>query len=251
VAATRADVVLVPGTAGARLQFGKIMAGGATRWGPPVTVAPGVTSAGGNLPGGSAVGLDLRVDSGQLPPHQADIEVGSMAYELDGSLSSAVRPGRWRQAGSADDFTLFVATRAPTPVHAVTDGGAAPRLTVLADGANGESIRVRTGAPVVVVRNVAWDVGWHATVTTDGGPAQAMEVHRRGLVQQVRVPAGTDVVTFRYRPPHWLLASAITEASALLLVLLLIDTALRHRTRRRRASVPVSPSPDEVGQQKG
>jgi hypothetical protein len=238
IAPTRANVVMAAAGTGARIQFGKVGVDGSTRWGPSVTLIRGATSAEARLPSGSAVGLALRVDSGRLPSQQADIEVGSRVYELDGSLSAAVRPGGWRQEGSVDDFTLFVRTHGPEPIHAVDTGGPAPSIEVLSDRANDESIRVRTVAPVVIVRNVAWDAGWHATVTRDGGPAQDTAVSRRGLVQQVRVPAGTDIVTFRYRPPHWLVASAITEGSALLLVLLLADTVLRHRSRRRRRVSP-------------
>jgi hypothetical protein len=231
----RAGLLLAPGTSGSRVQFGKVGADGAVRWGATVSVAAGATSVGGKLPPGRAVGLALRVDSGQLPAHQADITVGARLYELDGSLSDAVRPGPWRQAGSADHFTLFVRTRPPTPLHAVVHGRLAPPIAVVSNRANEETIRVRTPRPVVVVRNVAWDAGWHASVATGGGPSQPVPVDRRGLVQQVRLPAGDDVVTFKYRPPHWLVASAITEGSALLLAILLIDTVLRRRGRRRRA----------------
>ena len=231
----RAGLVLAPGATGSRIGFGKVGADGAIRWGPTVAVAAGATSVGGKLPSGSAVGLALRVDSGQLPAHQADVALGSRVYELDGALSDAVRPGPWRQAGSADDFTLFVRSHPPTPLRAVGHGHSAAPIDVLSNTANGETIRVHTSRPVVVVRDVAWDGGWHASVTTGGGPSQPVSVDRRGLVQQVRLPAGTDVVTFKYRPPHWLVASAITEGSALLLAILLIDTVFRRRGRRRRA----------------
>jgi hypothetical protein len=231
----RAGLLLAPGATGSRIQFGKVAANGATRWGPTVTAATGATSVSGKLPSGSAVGLALRVESGRLPAHQADITVGAGLYELDGALSDAVRPGPWRQAGSADHFTLYVRTRPPTPLHVVAPGHPAPSIDVLSNRANGEIIRVRSSRPVVLVRDVAWDGGWHASVTTGGGPSLPLSVDRRGLVQQVRLPAGTDVVTFRYRPPHWLVASAITEGSTLLLAILLVDTVLRRRGRRRKA----------------
>jgi hypothetical protein len=230
----RAGLLLAPGATGSRIQFGKVGADGAIRWGPTVTVAAGATSVGGKLSRGSAVGLALRVDSGRLPAHQADITVGAGLYELDGALSDAVRPGPWRQAGSADHFILFVRTRPATPLHVVAHGHPAAPLEVLSNRANEETIRVRTSRPVVVVRDVAWDRGWRASVTTGAGPSQPVSVDRRGLVQQVRLPAGTDVVTFDYRPPHWLVASAITEGSTLLLAILLVDTVFRRRGRRRR-----------------
>ena len=56
-------------------------------------------------------------------------------------------------------------------------------------------------------------------------------------MQQVRLPAGADVVTFSYRPPHWLVASVLSEGSSLLLVVLgglAVVTSLRRRRRGRR-----------------
>jgi hypothetical protein len=161
--------------------------------------------------------------------------IGQKAYELDGALSSAVQPGPWRQQGSVDRYTLYVSTRAPTPVYAVARRDApAPRVEVLAQSDNAESIRVRARAPVLVVRDVAWDAGWQASISSNGGPAETVPVVRHGLVQQVAVPAGRDVVTFSYQPRHWLVASVLSEGAALLLVLLLVEYVLRRSSRRGR-----------------
>jgi hypothetical protein len=173
------------------------------------------------------------VASGRLPPHQSVIVVGTQTYELDGALSSAVRPGPWHQQGAVDRYTLYVRTQAPASVHAVTqDHDPAPAVTVLAQSDNTESIRVHATAPVVVVRNVAWDGGWRATVSSNGGPEVTVPVDKRGLVQQVALPAGTDVVRFSYQPRHWLVASVLSEGAALLLLLLVIDIALRRWSDR-------------------
>ena len=40
-------------------------------------------------------------------------------------------------------------------------------------------------------------------------------------MQQVRIPAGDDVVTFHYRPPHLLVASVLSLGAIVLLVVLL------------------------------
>jgi hypothetical protein len=245
LAPAQADVLLAPGPTGAVIRLGKIGAGGATRWGPSVAVAPGAARASGSLPPGAAVGLAVRVEAGRLPAHQAAIAVQGAAYELDGSLSSAVVPSRWRPRGSADGFSLFVRRAPLSPLHAVSKGRKAPPVAVLSNAANAETVRVHARASTVLVRDVAWDGGWHASVTTDGGPSRPLPVDRRGLVQQVRLPAGTDVVTFKYRPPHWLVASAITEGAALLLVLLAVDIAIR-RWRRgagRRGGTADPPPP--------
>jgi hypothetical protein len=197
-----------------------------------VTVTAGATSVSGTLPPGGGVGLAVQVVAGQLPAHQADVVVDGRDYELDGSLSSAVRPGVWRQQGSVDDYSLFVRIRPPTPVYAIAHAGTPdPRVTVLSNGANSESVRLRAATPVVVVRDVAWDGGWHASVSSDGGPSRPVTVRDHNLVQEVRLPAGTDVVTFKYGPPHWLVASVLSGASLLLLATLLV-IAVRRRARR-------------------
>ena len=235
---TRARVLLTSAaTAGARIRFGTVHADGATTWGAPVTVAAGASSAAGPLPPGPASGLAVQVVSGTLPSHQATIVVGKRVYELDGSLSAVIRPGPWRPQDSVDGFSLFVRTEAPQPVYAIRRAGRpSPHIAVLSDGANAETVSVRTASPAAIVRDVAWDPGWHASVTVNGGPARTLPVVPRGLVQQVRLPAGADVVTFSYRPPHWLVASVLSEGSSLLLVLLgglAVVTSLRHRRRGR------------------
>jgi hypothetical protein len=233
----RADVLLASGATSAHIRFGKIGATGEIRWGSPVPVASGALSVSGRLPPGDAVGLAVQVVSGRLPPHQAVVFVGHGVYELDGSLSSAVRPGAWRQQGSIDEYSLFVRTQAPTPVYAITGTGRpAPPVKVLSTSSNAESIRIHATRSIVVVRDVAWDGGWHAAVSTNGGPSQTVAVDRRGLVQQIRLPAGTDVVSFSYRPLHWLVASTLSEGSSLLLLILLVEVLLRRRGRRRKGT---------------
>jgi hypothetical protein len=113
-------------------------------------------------------------------------------------------------------------------------GAPAPRVEVLAQSDNAESVRVRARAPVRVVRDVAWDGGWQASISSNGGPAETVPVVKHGLVQQVAVPAGSDIVTFSYQPRHWLVASVLSEGAALLLLLLLVECVLRRSSRRGR-----------------
>jgi hypothetical protein len=235
----QARVLLTSVATGARVRFGKVRADGATSWGAPVTVAVGARSAAGPLPPGPASGLAVQVVSGRLPSHQATIEVGKRVYELDGSLSAVIRPGPWRPQAPVDGYSLFVRAGAPHPVSAVGRAGRPPpHISVLSNGANAETVSVRTASPAVVVRDVAWDVGWHASVTVNGGPPRTVRVAPRGLVEQVRLPAGADLVTFTYRPPHWLVASILSEGSSLFLLVLLVLAVVtlfrrRHQGRHR------------------
>jgi hypothetical protein len=237
LAPSLARVLTTPGATPARIRFGTVESSGRITWGPDATVGRGAGRADGALPTRPGVGLALQVVSGQLPPFQAAIRVGHASYELDGSLSSAVRPGAWREQGTVGGYTLYVRTAPPAPIYVEAHGvrTAAP-VKVVAQSDNAESIRVQTRAPAVVVRDVAWDGGWRASISSNGASSAAVPVERHGAVQQVELPAGTDVVTFSYQPRHWAVASAISEGATLLLVLLLADIVLRRLGRSRRRS---------------
>jgi hypothetical protein len=234
----RARVLLASPAAGAQIRFGQVRAGGAVRWGTPVTVAAGARSAAGPLPPGQSVGLAVQVLNGRLPPQQATIAVGPRVYEIDGPLSDVVRPGLWRPQGSVDNYSLFGRTTPPRPVYVVSPAGRPPpQVGVVSDSASAETVRVRTASPAVLVRDVAWDDGWHASVTVDRGRTTTLRIAPRGLVEQVRLPAGADLVTFTYQPPHWLVATVLSVGATLFLfVLAVVMVFRRSRLGRRRRS---------------
>jgi hypothetical protein len=229
-----ASLLFTTATAAASaVRFGKVGTSGTTVWGPVVPVAGGVTSVTGDLPPGKAVGLSLEVLSGGLPDHQGIVAVGTRTFELDGSLSSAIQPGTWRQGGVVQDFTLFVRLRPPTPIFAVSGNGESTlRVIVLSSSTKYETIRVHVTKPSTIVRDVAWDPGWSASVAVDGGLPRDVPVKDQGLVQQVRIPTGTDVVTFRYLPQHIVAASMLSLGGVVVLIALLVVTLVRRRTRR-------------------
>ena len=97
---------------------------------------------------------------------------------------------------------------------------------------------------------MAWDAGWTATVSVDGGKAQAIPVRDFDLVQRVHVPAGDDLVSFHYRPPHLLLASVLSVGATVLLVVLLGVWLVRRRRRRGARPEPAArgaadPAPED------
>jgi hypothetical protein len=232
---TRAEVLMASPATKAVIRIGTQSPAGTTRWGSPITVVPGSHKVVGQLPGRPAAGLVVQVVSGHLPAHQAVVAVGQRYFELDGSLSAAVRPGQWRQLPPVNAYSLFVRTRTPNPVHVLSSSDRpAPPVTVLSQSSNGVALRVHASAPMVLVRDVAWDAGWRASVSTNGGASRAVHVDRHDLVQEVRLPAGTDVVTFTYRPPHWELASILSGGSFLFLLGLLAWAVLRRRRERWR-----------------
>ena len=103
-----------------------------------------------------------------------------------------------------------------------------------------------------MIRSVAWDPGWSATVSVNGGNAQKITVNDFDLVQKVHIPAGDDVVSFHYRPPHLVLASVLSLGSIVLLLALFgvwLSAAADAAARKERRSVAthdaVSVMPEE------
>jgi hypothetical protein len=220
------------------VRFGTLSADGSTHWGGVVPVAQGATRVTGRLPGDVSVGLSVQV-FGSLPAQRAVVTVGGHPYELGGSLSSALVPGPWRSAGFSQGYAVFTARKPPTPISASTVGGQRLPVVVVASATKSEAVKVDAPAPASVIRSVAWDSGWTATVSVNGGPAQAIPVGSFDLVQRVRVPAGHDLVTFHYRPPHLLVASVLSLGASALLLVLLGVWLVRRRSSRARQRAPV------------
>jgi hypothetical protein len=177
--------------------------------------------------------MAVQVVSGHIPSHQAVIRTGGHVYELDGSLSTALQPGAWHQRGSIDGQSLFVRTAPPQPLRAITRRGQRPPpIDVVSSSANSETIRVRAPTPLALVRDVAWDKGWGASVSVNGRAARSLPVSAYGMVQQVDLPSGRDVVTFRYRPAHFVIAGVLSAAAVLFLLVLGAVAAIRAGRRR-------------------
>ena len=194
---------------GTLIRFGTLSADGSTRWSDVMTVPTGAKTVTERLPDGAAIGLAVQV-VGALPAQRAVITVGGRAYELAGSLSSAIVPGEWQSAGFSQGYAVFTLGKPPVPLSASTAGVAALPVEVISSATKSEAIKVDAPAAASVVRSVAWDSGWRATVSVDGGPPQTIRVESFDLVQRVHIPAGDDLVTFVYRPPHLLVATVLS-----------------------------------------
>ena len=228
---------------GTMVRFGALTADGATRWGAPVPVAGGSVRVTGPLPKVGAIGLSVQA-IGPLPSQRAVVTVAGHPYTLGGSLSSALVPGLWKAAGFSEGYAVFTLQVAPVPVAAVTAAGRHLPVHVVSSSTKSEQIRVLAPTTTRVIRSVAWDGGWTGTVSVNGGPARSVAVSSVDLVQQIRVPAGNDLVTFHYRPPHLLLASFLSLAATSFLAAVLVVwlvTVLRRRRSTDRPSAGDAP----------
>lgn len=158
------------------------------------------------------------------------------AYELDGSLSTAVVPSHWNLAGVSQGYAVYTFDKPPAPITATTSSGRPLAVTVLSSTTKSEEIKVDAPSTSSVVRSVAWDSGWRATVSVNGGPTHAVSVNSYDLVQQVRLPPGHDVVAFHYRPAHLTLASVLSLGAIGVLLVLLAGWLVGRRRRQ-----PVEP----------
>jgi hypothetical protein len=243
---TSATLLLTqPAAASARVRFGLLGTNGVTRWSQPVPVAPGAVAVRSPLPHADGVGLSVQV-FGSLPAQRAVIDVAGQSFELAGALSSAVVPGPWRHIGMAQGYTVFGFTKPPVPIIAVTAGGRRVPVDVISDSAKSEQVRVRSNTASSLVRSVAWDAGWRASVSVNGRNPVTVQVGSFDLVQRVRLPAGDDVVTFRYTPPHMLAATVLTVGATLLLVVLGVVWVVRRRRRPAVAEEAEVPAEEEV-----
>ncbi|MFZ0252081.1 MAG: hypothetical protein WAL61_19215 [Acidimicrobiales bacterium] len=229
------DQPAAPGTA---VRFGALLADGSTRWGGAVPVPAGATAVTGRHPGGAAIGLSVRVVAGALPSQRAAISVLGHSYELSGSLSSALVPGPWQLAGMSQGYAVFTLRKPAEPIVASTTAGRRLPVRVLSSTTKSEDVRVDAPASSTVTRSVAWDSGWSATVSVNGGEPRTIPVNDFDLVQQVRIPAGDDLISFHYRPRHLLLASILSLGTVVLLAIL--AAWFSRRLRRRPSTSPVA-----------
>ena len=227
-----------PAGSGSLVTFGTLSADGSTRWGAPVRVTAGSDTVTGQLSGVSAAGVSVRVLTGSLPSYVPVVTVAGRPYELGGSLSAAIVPGPWKLAGVAQGYAVFTLQKPPTPISATTADGRTLPVEVISSTTKSEEVRVDTPAAATVLRSVAWDSGWRGTVSVDGGKARSIPLDSVDLVQQVRIPAGNDLVTFHYEPRHLLLASILSLGASGFLVILLGVWLVRRR--RPTAEVPAT-----------
>jgi hypothetical protein len=228
-----------PAEPGTTVRFGTLQAGGSTRWEAAIPVPAGATTVTGRHPGGAAIGLSVQVVAGSLPPQRAVISVLGHPYELSGSLSSALLPGPWQLAGMSQGYSVFTMRKPAEPIVASTANGRRLPARVLSSTTKSEDIRVDAPTPSTVIRSVAWDSGWSATVSVNGGKARTIPVNDFDLVQQVHIPAGKDLISYHYRPRHLTLAS-ILSVGTIVLLLAILGVWLTRRLRRRRSTAPVA-----------
>ena len=136
-----------------------------------------------------------------------------------GTPAPVLSSGQALQRVFGDGGTEIYELPSPSPMFSTTKRG----CTVDVESTN--SATVTCQSPQTLVRREVYMNGWSASAN---GKAVAVQPYD-DLFQQIRVPAGTSVVTFTFTPPHLIFG----YAAFLIGVACLVAVPLRRRARSR------------------
>lgn len=202
--------------------------------------ATGTTELRVGFPDGpAAAGLEIEQTAGPaLSIGAATVATaGQGTYRVDGSLRDWLSAPTWRFDGTIGVFAVFTTTKASGRAFLEPSGAGTARV-LSSPPWGADRIEVHSDAPAVLVRDEAFATGWQATVAPapgGHGPTRSVSVVAHGLVQSVRVPAGTHVVTFRYRA-HRVVEGLAGSLAGVVLALGLVIVGRRGPGRGRRGA---------------
>jgi hypothetical protein len=183
-----------------------------------------------------AAGIEVRGPARAVTDASVVTAVGGAQYVLDGQMQDALGQVGWRFSGLWNDYARFERTHLRPPVWLAekSSGASVHQVSVSQDG--GEVDWVHLPHASTIVRSEAYQAGWQATATpARGGPVRNLQIVARGLVQAVRVPAGTWFITFSYWAPGLTLGLGATGLGVAGLVIYGVVTGTRRRNRGRPA----------------
>ena len=183
-----------------------------------------------------AVGLVVRGNPRAVSDTSEVTTVGGPSYALDGALQDAVGQPGWAFTGTWEGNARFERASVLPPVW-LRSGPAGATATQVAMADNGTQVdRVTTSAPALLVRSESNLPGWQATATpTAGGASRPLPIRAVGLIQGVRLPAGSWTVTFTYSAPG-LDAGLAGSFVGIGAVLVVVGVRIVGRRRVRRTS---------------
>jgi len=267
---TAAVLILSKPAQSQQVRIGQVASGGSVDWlqpqrlAGPVAIGHGSQTVAIRLPAAPSVGLVVQLLTGpSLGPLQLAVKADARAYAVNGPLETGVTPLSWTSVGDVDHFAVFRTDATPVQAWAqqVGSGAYAPHMSadihVLSQSDNGATIEVRTDAPALLVRSMAYDPGWQAQIVsgvsaTDdlraGTTAVALPgsrsaaVRELALVQAVAIPAGLSVVRFWYEPKGFSTGLALSGSSLAVTAAACVAVVVLKRRPRRREPARNPPS---------
>ena len=229
-------------TALAGSRVGVLSAGGAVVF-PAVTIraAGGRATVAFRSPE-DAVGLVVRGNPRAVSDTSEVTTASGPRYALDGGIQDALGQPGWVFTGTWAGNARFERASVHPPVW-LERGPAGATATQVGIADNGTEVdRVTTSAPALMVRSESNLPGWQAKAApTNGGPSRPLPIRAVGLIQGVRVPAGSWTVTFTYRAPGLDLGLA-GSAVGIGAVLMVVGVRAAGRRRVRRSPRHARPS---------
>ena len=185
-----------------------------------------------------AVGLVVRGNPRAVSDTSEVRTTGGGRYALDGSIQDALGQTGWAFTGTWAGNARFELARVRPPVWLQSGPAGATATRVRIDDNGTEVDRVGTSSPALLVRSESNLPGWEATAApTAGGASHPLPIRAVGLIQGVRLPAGSWTVTFTYRAPGLDpgLAGSTLGIGAVLVV---VGTRVVRRRRSHAAPAP-------------
>jgi hypothetical protein len=188
-----------------------------------------------------AAGVELRVVGGARVNSAIVYPTKGPAEPLNTSLQVGLSVQPWHLVTVQRHLSYFRTSILP-PVWLV----GSPHGTSHVESTNAEgglAVAVSSPVPTTLVRSEAWLPGWVARVhVASHAGLTTLPVDPDGLVQSVRLPAGTLTVQFSYLAPFLAEGQAVTVLGLVMLLggLALLVVLRRRHTRMRSARAPRS-----------
>jgi hypothetical protein len=238
-------------TVAASLKVGVLKAGGAVVF-PAVSLraADGSATVAFRSPE-DAVGLVVRGNPRAVSDTSEVATAGGARYALDGSIQDALGQTGWAFTGTWAGYARFrqATVRPPVWLQSGPTGASATQVGIADNGT--EVDRVTTSAPALLVRSESNLPGWQATAApAAGGTSRPLPIRAVGLIQGVRLPAGSWNVTFTYQAPGLDLGLA-GSAAGIGAVLIVVGVRAIRRRRVRPSPGDARMTPDRGGHDLG
>jgi hypothetical protein len=196
------------------------------------------------LAGTTADVLNLRLVLVRFSYLTSSSSAGSSPLPPRPRVQAALEEPHWRSDGRYGPFAAFINTRALGRVWVATrveptQPAAGAEVRVVTTGTeDDETDVVRSTTAGMLVRSVVWSNGWIATVHMPDGSSRSVPARRLGVVQGVRIPAGSTRVTWSYKPSdvRWTFRLSVL-ATFFLVALVSVSSASSLLARRRERAV--------------
>jgi len=181
----------------------------------------------------TAAGFVVKSSTGVRIASAVVASYGRPTYQLNTSFQLAIDQRTWHLTYTRYDFAVFRATKLLPPAWLTSPSYG--RVTKIRTASWGDTwVTVKLAKESTLKRSEAYLPGWRATAVNDvNGRAVSLTIHRAGLIEKVRVPAGEWTIHFHYRAPYIEVSTTVSAVSGALFLGVVAILADQERRRRR------------------